>query len=100
MDLNFTVEQVKQVLEEALDLIWIDKLRYNHKTKCYHTATITDFKINRYIYAYLINNKRKAYLAKIQVDNEKFLINVNGMKIDATEHWQEILGKENVATIN
>ena len=92
------LNKIQEVLEENLDLKWIDKLVYNHNTKYYHTADIFDFCPNRTTYVYLRDNKNKSYLAKVVLNDAKFIINMNGVKIDVSAHWQELLQEELVAT--
>ena len=90
------LNKIQTVLEENLDLIWIDKTVYNHHTECYHTAGAFDFENDRHTYAYLKDNKNKSYLARVVLNDEKFIITMNGMTIDASEHWLELLSQEAV----
>lgn len=88
------LDKIQQVLEENLDLIWVDRTIYNHHTKIYRTADIFDFADNRHTYVYLRDSKNKGYLARVILNDEKFIINMNGMKIDVSEHWKELLSEE------
>ena len=87
------VNKIQEVVEESLGLIWVDKLVYDFKTKTYHTATYLDFSRGKTACLYLTDSKKKPYMAKVVVNNSKFNISVNGMKIDATEHWKELLSE-------
>ena len=88
------LNKIQQVLEENLDLQWVDKIVYNHNTKCYRTATVLDFCPDKPTYAYLKDKKNNAYLARVKLNDESFIIKMNGMTIDASEHWQELLSEE------
>ena len=90
------LNKIQEVLEENLNLNWVDRLVYNHTHKYYHTADMWDFEDGRPTYAYLIDGKR-SYLAKVVIKGEKFNIALNGMKIDVSEHWKELINvKEDV----
>ena len=92
------LNKIQIVLEESLGLIWVDRIIYNYNTRCYRTANILDFCPDKSTYTYLRDNKNNTYLAKVVLNDEKFVINVNGMKIDASEHWKELLQQEMVVT--
>lgn len=92
------IEKIQEVLEENLNLQWVDRLVYNIHTDSYHTAGIWDFSPNKPTYTYLRDKKNRAYRAKVVLNNESFIIKMNGMKIDASEHWQELLQEEMVVT--
>lgn len=90
------LDKIQEVLEENLNLNWVDRLVYNHAHKYYHTADIWDFEDGRPTYAYLVDGKR-SYLARVIIKDEKFNIALNGMKIDVSEHWKELINaKEDV----
>ena len=88
------LNKIQEVLENALGLIWSDRIVYSHSTKIYHTATIFDFEPGKATYAHLQDKNHKRYLARVVVDETSFIINMNGMKIDASEHWQEVYGSQ------
>ena len=90
MDRQTRLNKIQQVLEENLELNWVDRIIYNHSSKIYRTATIFDFEPGKATYAHLQDKKHKRYLARVVVDEESFIININGIKIDASEHWKEI----------
>lgn len=92
------LDKIQIVLEENLDLIWMDRTVYNHNTKVYRTADIFDFEDNRHTYVYLRDKKNKAYLAQVVLNDTKFIINLNGVKIDVSDHWQELLSQQLVTT--
>ena len=92
------LDKIQQVIEENLDLKWIDRTIYNHNTRVYRTADIFDFADDKHTYVYLQDAKKKAYLAKVVLNNEKFIINLNGLKVDVSEHWQELLNEELLST--
>ena len=92
--------KVKEVLEENLGLEWTDRLVYNLTTKTYHTANSNDFWPGVATYAYLRDSKKKAYLARVKVDETNFKIELNGMKIDVSQHWQDLVNdQDDVNTI-
>ena len=86
------LDKIQEVLEENLNLNWVDRLVYNHAHKYYHTADIWDFEDGRPTYAYLVDGKR-SYLARVIIKDEKFNIALNGMKIDVSEHWKELIAE-------
>lgn len=90
------LDKIQEVLEESLNLNWIDRMVYDYAHKYYHTADIWDFEDGRPTYAYLVDGKH-SYLARVVVKDEKFNIALNGMKIDVSEHWKELINvKEDV----
>ena len=92
------LDKIQIVLEENLDLIWVDRTIYNHNTRVYRTADIFDFKDDRHTYVYLRDSKNKAYLANVVLNDEKFIIKLNGAKIDVSEHWRELTNQELIIT--
>ena len=92
------LQKIQEVLEEALGLNWTDRLIYNYNTKIYRSADILDFQPNKATYAYLKDEKKKSYLARVVINDDSFIITINGMKVDASEHWKELLSKELVTT--
>ena len=91
---KYTLDDIQQVIEENLDLKWIDRLVYKPLSKYYHTATNSDFTYNKQTYIYLIDKKNTSYLAVINFNENRFVIRINGMKIDASEHWKELINAE------
>lgn len=87
------LDRIQQVLEENLDLIWENRLVYNYYDKTYHSADMFDFGYNKSTYVHLIDNKNKGYLARVKLNSQKFVIDLNGMKIDVSDHWQELSSK-------
>lgn len=98
MDSKEKIQKIKEVLEENLGLIWTDRLVFNHHTKCYRSADMFDFRSGRSTYVYLRDKKNKSYLARVVLTDESFIINLNGIKVDASEHWKELLSQELVAS--
>ena len=93
--INFTLNQIQQLIEQELNLKWTDRIIFNHESRGYHSADLYyDFGSKKPKYLYLRNDKDKRFLAKVQVDDKRFIINFNGDIIDASEHWQEILGQQ------
>ncbi|MBQ3502908.1 MAG: hypothetical protein IJA72_04535 [Clostridia bacterium] len=92
------LDKIQQVLEESLNLKWVDRIIYNPVTNFYRTADVFDFIDNSTTYAYLENAKRQSFRAQVKLNNEQFIIRMNGMKIDASEHWKELLIGESVDT--
>lgn len=96
VNLNFTLDQIQQLVERELNLKWTDRIVYSHNPQGYHSADLYwDFAFGKPKYLYLRNDKDKRFLAKVQVTNDKFIINLNGDIIDATAHWIEILSQNN-----
>ena len=91
MDRYVRLNKIQQVLEKSLGLIWVDRLIYSHSSKIYRTAHIFDFEPGKATYAHLQDEKHKSYLARVEIDENGFVININGMKIDASEYWEEII---------
>lgn len=85
------LDKIQEVLEESLNLEWVDRLVYEPAHNYFHTAEVFDFTDNSTTYVYLENDKRKAFRAQIKLNNEQFIIRMNGMKIDASEHWKELI---------
>lgn len=95
--LNFTLDQIQYIVEKTLNLKWIDRIVFNYAPKGYHSADLYwDFGPMKPKYLYLRNDKDKRFLAKVQVTNDKFIINFNGDIIDATEHWLTLLGQQQI----
>jgi len=94
------LNKIQTVLEENLDLVWVDRTVYNHHTKIYRTADIFDFENDRHTYVYLKDSKNKSYLARVVLNDEKFIITMNGMTIDASEHWLELLSEDLIVASN
>ena len=95
--LNFTLDQIQQLVEKELNLQWTDRIVFNHEPRCYRSADLYyDFAFGKPKYLYLRNDKDKRFLAKVQVTNDKFIINFNGYIIDATEHWLTLLGQQQI----
>lgn len=91
------LNKIQEVLEESLNLEWVDRLVYNPANNSYHTAVSAfDFIDNSTTYAYLRNKKGNSFRAQVKLNNEQFIIRMNGMKIDASKHWQELLSQESV----
>ena len=88
------LNKIQQVLEESLGLIWVDRIVYSHNSKIYRTAHIFDFYPGIATYVHLQDKKHKRYLARVVVDENSFIINMNGMKIDASKHWNEIIAEQ------
>ena len=84
------LNNIQTVLEENLQLKWVDRLIYNPANNFYRTAELFDFADNTITYVYLQNNKHKAFRARVLLNKEKFIIRMNGMEIDVSEHWQEL----------
>lgn len=92
-------EKITQVLEENLDMVWQDKVVYSHSAKKYRAVNmLIDFKNKRITYVRLADKKGKGHLAKVKLDNENFVIEIDGMKVDVSDHWQELLSEELVTT--
>ncbi len=96
MDRQVRLNKIQQVLEGSLGLSWVDRLIYNHNSKIYRTATIFDFNPGRATYVHLQDEKHKRYLARVVIDKDSFVININGMKINATDYWKEITTEQTV----
>ena len=96
MDKKEKLQKIQQVLEESLGLKWRDRIIYNINTKRYHTADICDFCSNKLTYVYLMDDKKIAHLARVKIDDEKFIIKVNGMTIDVSSFWQEVMQETTV----
>ena len=92
------LDKIQEVLEESLNLKWVDRLIYNPATNSYRTADVFDFGDNSITYVYLENSKRQSFRAQVKLNNEQFIIRMNGMKIDASEYWQELLAQQTVAS--
>lgn len=92
------LNKIQEVLEESLNLKWVDRLIYNPISNFYRTADVFDFVNNYTTYVYLENDKRQSFRAQVKLNNEQFIIRMNGMKIDASEHWKELLIGESVDT--
>lgn len=89
------LNKIQEVLEESLNLEWVDRLVYSPSNNSYHTAVdVFDFVDNCTTYAYLRNKKGKSFRAQVKLNNEQFIIRMDGMKIDASEHWKELLSQE------
>ena len=83
--------KIQQVLEENLDMVWQDKVVYSHSAKKYRSVNmLIDFQDNRITYVRLAD-KKGGHLAKVKLDNENFVIEIDGVKVDVSEHWQELL---------
>ena len=89
MDRGTRLKKIQEVLEESLGLKWVDRIIYSHSSKIYRTATIFDFETGKATYAHLQDENHKRYWARVVVDEDSFIINMNGMKIDATDYWKE-----------
>ena len=99
MDNKFTLDDIQEVIEENLDLEWVDRLIYNPLSKYYHTATDYDLNsMHRQTYVYLRDKKNSCYLAVINFNDERFIIRMNGTKVDVSEHWKELLDKHTVSS--
>lgn len=93
-NINFTLEQIQIMVEKTLNLNWTDRIVFTHEPKGYHSADLYwDFMPMKPKYLYLRNDKDKAFLAKVQVTNDRFVINLNGDIIDVTEEWLQLLNK-------
>jgi hypothetical protein len=90
------LDKIQEVLEENLNLDWTDRMVFNIVTESYHTADIFDFCGNQATHVYLRDSKGKAYRARVMIKDESFIIKMNGMTIDATEHWKELLDASTV----
>ena len=84
------LNKIQQIFEEDLGLKWVDRLIYSHSTKVYRSAHIFDFNPGKATYVHLQNDDSKRYLARVVVDETSFIVNMNGMKINLSEHWKEI----------
>ncbi len=91
MNYKQKLDKVQEVLEENLGLNWIDRMVYNPYNGSYHTADMFDFYADRPTYAYLQDEKKKNYRAQVTLNSNSFIIKMNGMTIDASAHWQELL---------
>ncbi len=94
MDSKTRLNKIQEVLEESLNLNWVDKIVYCYQTKMYHSAYKLDFSDGVATYAYLRDNKKNSYLARVIIKGDKFTIQINGVKIDASEHWQELIKEQ------
>ena len=95
MKINFTLDQIQQVVETTLHLKWTDRIIFNHEPRGYHSADLYyDFAPMKPKYLYLRNDKDKRFLAKVHATNDKFIINFNGDIIDATSKWLTVLGRQ------
>lgn len=99
MDNIFTLDDIQEVIEENLDLTWVDRIIYNPLNKYYHTATEYDLEKmpNRQTYVYLRDKRNSCYLAVINFNDDRFIIRMNGTKVDVSEHWKELLDKHIVS---
>ena len=95
MDYKQKLDNIEKVLEENLGLDWVDRMVYNPANNSYHSACVFDFCDDRKTYAYLRDTK-KAYRAQVELNPTKFIIKMNGMTIDASAHWQELLQNQAV----
>ena len=90
---KFTLTDIITYLEKNLDLIWIDKLVYDSKTKKYRKGLIKDFNKPTYIYVEVGYKHRR--LMKLDISNSKFIL-IDNMrtKIDDSVEWQNYLSKK------
>ncbi len=94
--INFTLDQIQYMVEKTLNLKWTDRMIFNHEPRGYYSADLYyDFTFGKPKYLYLRNDKDKRFLAKVQVTNDKFIINLNGNIINATEDWLQLLNQNN-----
>lgn len=90
---------IKEVIEENLDMVWKDKIVYSHNTKSYRTVNmVIDFQNNRTTYVRLEDKKKKGHMAKVKLNSNSFIIEIDGLKVDVSDHWQELLNQELVVT--
>lgn len=95
MDRDIKARYIKEVLEENLDMVWKDKIVYSHNSKTYREVNmLIDFQNNRTTYVRLEDRKKKGHMAKVKLNNESFVIEIDGLKIDVSDHWQELLRQE------
>ena len=94
MNYKEKLDKVQEVLEENLGLDWVDRMVYNPANNSYHSADMFDFYADRPTYAYLRDKAKKAYRAQVVLNPTSFIIKMNGMKIDASDHWRELLEQD------
>ena len=99
MDRSTKWKYIKEVLEENLDMAWKDKMVYSHHSKEYRNVNmLMDFQNDRTTYVRLEDKKKKGHMAKVKLTNESFVIEIDGVKIDVSDHWQELLSQEMVVS--
>ena len=99
-NINFTLDQIQQIVEKTLNLEWTDRVIFNHEPKNYHSADLYwDFGPMKPKYLYLRDKKDKRYLAKVHITNDKCVINLNGDITDVTNDWLELLNKNQQSLI-
>ena len=99
MDGNTKLRYVQEVLEENLDLIWQDRLIYSPRERRYRTVNFRyDFKNEEITYVRLADKKKNGHMAKVRLNNKTFIIEIEGVKIDVSAHWQELLNQKLVLT--
>ena len=93
------LDKIQQVLEESLKLKWVDRIIYNPASNFCYTAEVFDMEDNRITYVYLQNTKQQRFRARVLLNTQQFIIRMNGIEVDASERWKELLSQESVDTL-
>ena len=90
MKKSFTIKDIDETLMRK-GLYWVINLVYHPTTNSYKEAKLKDFDKQ----AMLLVSKQGTNLhqhIKVDVDAEKFIIEMVGKKHDVSDIWQEVLG--------
>lgn len=99
MNKKTKLKYIQEVLEENLDMVWEDWIVYSYDTKEYRTVNMMlDFKPNCETPVRLSDKKKIGHMAYVTLNSKKFIVAIDGMKIDMSEHWQELLSQQLVTS--
>ena len=90
MKKQFTVNDIDETLMRK-GLYWVIKLVYHPKTDSYKEAKLKDFENQAMLLVAKSGTNLHQYI-KLDVDEEKFIYEINGKKVDDSELWQQVLG--------
>lgn len=96
MDNKSKIDKIQEVLEEGLGLQWYDNTVRNYMSKGFHTAGSCDFCNNKSTYVYMIDKKKTLHLAKVVLNDTKFIVEIDGVKVNLSQHWQELNTQDTV----
>ena len=85
--------KIQQVLEEVLDMKWQDRLVYDETTGYRKVSIVKDFGTYS-TYVRLADKSNKGHIAKVKINGDNFSIEMEGVRIDASPCWQDILNEE------
>jgi len=92
MTQKFTIKDIEEYLNE-LGFIWEDNLIKDHITQMYQKATMQSLKRDMKVY---VENKRtgKKILAKLSVNEQKFILTQAQNSMDMSEDWVAFLNEK------